>query len=121
MAVNSPIFHLSLGLANLEIDDKLKKINLRREEYTFKSIDRRLEANLKYAGILLAVIFFTSGFNLVFDLFEKRNENKALGNRITSIYREMIPSGKVVDEVVQAEQYMGRVKEEFQKFQEIME
>jgi len=120
-AINSPIFHLALGLASLEADDKLKRINLRREDYTFKVIDKKVKTNIKYAAGLVAAIILLSVFNLIFDLFQKRNENKVLENRIISIYREIVPSGNVVNAVVQAEQYMGKAKEDFRKFQQIIE
>jgi len=120
-AINTPIFHISLGLAALETDDEIRRINLRREEYVFKSIDKKVKNNIKYAAGLLGAIIVLSGFNLTFDLFQKKNENKDVEKRIMSIYREMLPTGNVVNEVVQAEQYIGKVKEEFRKFQQIME
>ena len=119
--MNSPVFHISLGLAALETDDKIRRINLRREEYVHKGIDKKVKNNIKYAAGLLAAIIVLSGFNSTFDLFQKKNENKDMEKRIMSIYREIIPAGNVVNEIVQSEQYVGKVKEEFRKFQQIME
>ena len=119
--VDFSLFTIAFGLANLESDDKIKRINLRREEYIFKFIDKKVKTNIKYASGLIAAIILLNIFNLAFELFQKKTKNKELENKIVSIYHEMSPSGKVVNAAVQAEQQIKKVKEEFEKFRQILE
>jgi len=119
--LNYSVFPIAFGLTNLETDDKLKRINLRREEYVFKFIDKRIKTNIKYASALAAAIIILSIFNLAFDLFQKKTKNKELEDKIASVYHEMVPSGKVVNAAAQAEQQIGKINEEFEKFRQVME
>lgn len=117
----SPKFNLAIGMGVLGMSNKVDRINLRREEFSFKKIDKKMKANIKYSSVLVACILILFILNSTVSFYLIKRENEILKDQVMRIYREIVPQGKVVNEIAQAQQYIRGLNEESNKFRNVLE
>ncbi|RMF96173.1 MAG: hypothetical protein D6734_04255 [Candidatus Schekmanbacteria bacterium] len=115
-----PIYSKALTTALAELGFNRRKINFRKEEYSYEWIDAKFKRRIRNVSIFLALIFLLYCVNSVFSLYQLRKVNDEIDKSIESIYRSMSPSGKIVDPVVQARQSVEELKDKAENFEELL-
>jgi len=116
-----PCYNTALSLALSELPVTGRRVNFRKEEFTYKWVDTALKNNLKYAAVFAGAIVFLYIVNSVFSFVQVKKENTVLNNKMLETYRAMIPEGKVVNVVVQSQQSLKELKEKSAKFKNVID
>ncbi len=114
-----PLFNNAIASALVELPFSRRKLNFRKEEFSYEWIDEKFKKRIKNVLILSAVIFVLFCVNSAFSLFQHKSKNTEIEKKVETLYRSMVPQGKVVNAIVQARQRLDEVKEKSDSFKDV--
>ena len=102
-----------LALAELR-SSKAGQLNFRREEFAARGELEMVRPKLIVAGILLLLILFGGAASMHMNYLQKAAEQERMAAQINRIFREVVPTGAVVDIPLQMESLRQQLRTDVQ-------
>lgn len=117
----NPIYSTAITAALSELPFNRRKVNFRREEFSYEWVDSKFKKRLRNVSVFVAVILTLFCVNSVFSLIQLKKNNSELGKSIEALYRSMVPEGKIVDVVVQSRQNLEEMAKKAETFSDVVD
>ncbi|MFO7765862.1 MAG: GspL/Epsl periplasmic domain-containing protein [Pelovirga sp.] len=102
-----------LALAELR-GTKAGQLNFRREEFTARGELQMMRPKLLVAAVLLLLVFIGTAVTMHMSYIQKSTEQAELADQINRVFRQVVPTGAVVDVSLQMESLRQQLQTDVQ-------